>query len=320
MRGLVIEGGSVRFATDLPEPEPTPGESRVRVIRTGVCATDLALARGYMGFRGVPGHEFVGVALDGPHAGRRVVGEINAACGRCEACVRGDGRHCPTRSVLGILARPGAFAELLRLPDANLHAVPDDLPTDRAVFAEPLAAAFEIDEQLELAALSRGLVLGDGRLGLLCAQVLAQAGLRVDLAGRHPERGSWLPEGIRHVGTLPAEGGARYPLVVEATGDPQVFQQALGRVEPRGTLVLKTTSEAPAPLDLAPLVVDEIRVVGSRCGPFTPALAALESGAVRVDPMVHARYPLEEGARAFEHAGRAGTLKVLVDIDDDAPV
>ena len=320
MRGLELRAGEVRFRADLERPAPAPGECRVRVTRAGVCATDLALARGYMGFAGVPGHEFVGVALDGPLAGRRVVGEINAGCGRCKSCAAGLERHCPTRTVLGILGRPGAFAEELALPAGNLHPVPDAVPDDAAVFAEPLAAAFEIPAQVDLAAVGSALVLGDGRLGLLCAQVLALHGLPVHLYGRHPERAELLPSGCRHLGPPPAAApAARYHLVVEATGDPAMLQRALLFVRPRGMLVLKTTSERPAPLDLAPLVVDEITVVGSRCGPFAPALEALAAGSVAVLPLIHARFPLEEGPRALARASQPGTLKVLLDVEQEYP-
>jgi len=320
MRGLWIESGAVSFRADLTGPA-TPGspaasgdETRVRVLRAGVCATDLALARGYMNFRGVPGHEFVGLALDGPHANRRVVGEINAACGQpstCSACASGDERHCPRRTVLGILGRPGAFADELSLPTGNLHRVPAGVADEHAVFAEPLAAAFEIAEQLDLAAFDEALVLGDGRLGCLCAQVIASAGIRVELLGRHPERGEWLPQDVYHR-TSPSD--RRFPLVVEATGQPEVFQEALARVRPRGTLILKTTSEVPAQIDLAPLVIDEITVLGSRCGPFAPALAALAAGDVVVAPMIEQVYPLEEGPRAFAHAARPGTLKIQLEV------
>ena len=317
MRGLEIRAGEVVFRDDLPEPTPGPGECRVQVRRGGVCATDLALARGYMDFAGVPGHEFVGVALDGPLAGRRVVGDINAACGTCDTCAAGEGHHCPHRTVLGILGRPGAFAERLALPAANLFEVPEDLPDDLAVFAEPLAAAFEIPAQVDLGGLDRALVVGDGRLGLLCAQVLALELEEVHLAGRHPERGALAP-GVRHLGAggLGAcDPDLRYPLVVEATGDPGLLGEVLGFVRPRGMLVLKTTAEAPASLDLAPLVVDEITLVGSRCGPFRPALAALAAG--RIDPggLIEARFPLEDGPSAFERAAQPGVLKVLLDID-----
>ncbi|MEM7307834.1 MAG: alcohol dehydrogenase catalytic domain-containing protein [Planctomycetota bacterium] len=321
MRGLEIRSGQVAYRGDLPPPASlvagATDECRVRVTRAGVCATDLALARGYMGFAGVPGHEFVGVALDGPLAGSRVVGEINAACGRCEACRGGLDRHCPERTVLGILGRPGAFAEELTLPARNLHAVPEGVSDDEAVFAEPLAAAFEIPTQVDLAGAERAAVVGDGRLGLLCAQVVALGGVDVDLFGRHPERGEALPAAIQHRGALPGTPpapGGRYDLVVEATGDPRVLGQVLGFVRPRGILVLKTTTEAPASLDLAPLVVDEITLLGSRCGPFAPALDAMAAGSVVLTPWIHARFPLEEGPRAFARAAEPGTLKVLLDI------
>ncbi len=315
MRGLWVEGGKLSFRSDLEDPLAGSGETTVQVLQTGVCATDLALVRGYMDFRGVPGHEFVGRALDGPHAGQRVVGEINAGCGACPSCEREASRHCSRRSVLGILGRSGAFAERLSLPHANLHVLPEDLPTDRAVFAEPLAAAFEIPAQLDLSSHSRAWVLGDGRLGLLCAQVLALHGVEVGLFGRHPERGAWLPQGIRHLGELADTSPEPRALVVEATGDPAALPRALELCRPRGTLVLKTTSEAPTRLDLARIVVDEIRLQGSRCGPFEPAIEALRLGTVAVEPMIAARFPLEEGASAFELAGRRGTLKVLVEQD-----
>ena len=321
MRGLWIESGHVTCRSDLVPPQARAGETRVRLLSAGVCATDLALLAGYMDFRGVPGHEFVGVALDGPHRGKRVVGEINAACGECAACAAGRDRHCPERTVLGILGRPGAFAEELSLPHVNLHALPDGLTTDRAVFAEPLAAAFAIGEATELVPGQRAVVVGDGRLGLLCAQVLALSGLQVTVAGRHPERAELLPAGVRHVtGMLEGDPQALedcrgFDLAVEASGDPSVLQALFARVRPRATIVLKTTCERPAALDLASLVVDEIRLVGSRCGRFAPALEALAAGRINVDPMLSARYSLEQGKRAFEHAGQAGVLKVLIDND-----
>ena len=314
----MLEEGRVSYRTDLPDPEASDGETTVGVLRAGICATDLALARGYMNFAGIPGHEFVGRALDGPLKGQRVVGEINAACGSCVRCVaapNGRSRHCAQRSVLGILGRAGAFAERLTLPHENLHAVPDNVPDEFAVFAEPLAAAFEIVEQLGLSSrpsVDRALVLGDGRLGLLCAQVLASVGLHVAVAGRHPERALHFPA-LRHIGGIPGSDGAgldRWPLVVEATGDPDVLQQALGLVQPCGTLVLKTTAERPATLDLAGLVVDEITLLGSRCGPFEPAVAALSEGTLTLAPMIHGTLPLEEGVRGFERAARSGTLKI----------
>jgi len=320
VRALVVDAGRVAFCGDRAAPRREAGEARVRVRCAGVCSTDLALVRGYMGFSGIPGHEFVGEALDGPHRGRRVVGEINAACGACDTCRAGRPRHCPERTVLGLLGRGGAFAEELCLPAGNLHPVPDSVPDERAVFVEPLAAAFEIAEQVELRAGLRALVAGDGRLGILCAQVLRLAGLEVTLAGRHPERARWLPAGIAHrtdllEGQSPA-GEAPWELAVEATGDPAVLPRLLARMRPGGTVVLKTTSERSAPLDLAPAVVNELTLVGSRCGPFEPALAALATGQVVVEPMVQARYSLENGAAALAHAARPGVLKVLIDVEE----
>ena len=311
MRGLWFEDGAVRLRADLEAPASREGHTRVQVILAGVCATDLALRRGYMGFRGVPGHEFVGRALDGPLAGRRVVGEINAACGQCVWCAQGLGRHCPQRSVLGILNHGGAFAEQLVLPDGNLHPVPDAVSDRAATFSEPLAAACEILEQVDPASIGEALVVGDGRLGLLCAQVLGAAGVEVDVLGRHPERFAFT-RGVR--GWVDAPAGPSYPLVVEATGKPEVLQAALGWVHPRGSLVLKTTAERAAPLDLAPLVVHEITLIGSRCGPFEPALAALSSGQVDVEAMVHASLPLERGEEALDLADQRGVLKVLLEI------
>ena len=313
MRGVWIEDGEVRLRTDLPSPEPAPDETRVAVTRVGLCATDLALARGYMGFRGVPGHEFTGVALEGPLEGRAVVGEINAACGVCPRCRAGLERHCPERTVLGILGRPGAFAETLRMPTRNLHPLPEGLPLDRAVFAEPLAAAFEIPEQVDLAGFERRLVLGDGRLGLLCAQVLGLDGAAVDVAGRHPERLEGLSGDLRARGPLEGLGDGPWDLVVEATGRPEALPAALARVAPRGTLVLKTTAERAIPLDLTSLVVDEITLVGSRCGPFAPALEALADGRVHVEPLIEGRYGLEAAPEAFARAASGGVLKLLVE-------
>lgn len=316
MQGLHLERGRLRWRSDLPRPVPGPGEVRVRVLRAGICATDLALARGYMDFTGVPGHEFVGMALDGRLAGRRVVGEINAGCGTCADCARGDPRHCANRSVLGIAGRAGAFAEELVLPERNLEAVPDGVSTDAATFTEPLAAALQIGEQLALTPGTAALVAGDGKLGLLCAMTLARAGLAVTVCGRHPERAALVP-GCRFVGGWledDAPPPARFPLVVEATGRPEVLARALRCVAPRGTLVLKTTTERSVALDGARIVVDEIRVQGSRCGRFAPALAALAARALPVERLVAARYPLAAGETAFAHAARPGVLKVLLDV------
>lgn len=316
MRALHLCAGKLHLERRRPRPAARAGEVRVRVLLAGICATDLALRRGYMGFCGVPGHEFVGIALEGPLAGRRVVGEINASCGACSTCARCSARHCPQRTVLGILGRDGAFAEELSLPAANLHAVPASVGNRQALFSEPLAAAFEIAEQVELRADQRALVAGDGKLGLLCAHVLALHGLEVTVAGHHPERALLLPAGARHAGSLEdlRERGAQpFALAVEATGSPAGLAAVLAHLEPRGTLVLKTTCERPADLDLAGVVVNELTLVGSRCGPFEPALQALERGGIPLEGWIAATYPLEEAEAAMEHAARPGTLKVLIE-------
>lgn len=327
MKALVLDGLRLVYDAARAEPEPADGEAVVDVVRAGVCATDLALARGYMGFRGVPGHEFVGRAVSGPFAGRRVVGEINAGCGVCPLCLGGDPRHCATRTVLGIAGRDGAFAERLVLPEQNLLAVPDSVPDDAAILTEPLAAAFGVVERLGGALPERALVVGDGRLGLLCALALADVGVQVDVLGRHPERRSLLAESRPRLGPTPrhleralaAEDAAdaareRYPLVVEASGRSALLAAAASLVEPRGTLVLKTTSERAVDVDTAPWVVDEIAVVGSRCGRFAPALEALERGLVPHESFVSEHLPLCEGERAFERAASGGVLKVAIDI------
>ncbi len=314
MRGLWFENGTARLREDLSSPSAQPGCTRIRVTRAGVCATDLALRRGYMDFTGVPGHEFVGVAMDGPLAGQRVVGDINAGCGQCRSCREDNSHHCPQRTVLGILDHPGAFAEELILPDRNLVPVPDHVSDDAAVFTEPLAAALEIAEQVDLHQ-RRVLVAGDGRLGILICHAVAIAGGVPTCAGRHPERRGLLPDSATHVtGLLEDDAPERaFHVAVEATGDPEVLPRLMGHVRPRGTVVLKTTTERPTTMDLAPLVVDEITLVGSRCGPFHKAMTALADGAVDPRPMIVARYPLADAARGIEHAGQPGVLKVLMD-------
>jgi threonine dehydrogenase-like Zn-dependent dehydrogenase len=264
----------------------------------------------------------VGRALDGPLAGRRVVGEINAGCGSCPRCAAGDSRHCPRRTVLGILGRPGAFAERLALPTANLLPVPDGLPTEAAVFTEPLAAALALGEQIDPTPSTAALVAGDGRLGLLCAHALAHLGCPPTVAGHHPERASLLPPGARHVTDLLDDddpvGKRPFDLAIEATGHPEVLPRVLARVRPRGTIVLKTTSSHAVSLDLAPLVVDEQRLLGSRCGRFGPALELLAAGSVPVERLIAARYPLARAEEALAHAGRPGVLKVLLEVAPEA--
>lgn len=314
MKVVALEDAGVAIC-DRAEPEPREGWAIIRVRVAGICNTDLELARGYMGFRGVLGHEFAGTVDEGPvdWLGRRVVGEINFACGRCASCRTGLGRHCPTRSVLGILNADGAFAERVAVPLSNLHRIPAAVGDEQAVFVEPLAAAFEILEQVHIEPSTECLVFGDGKLGLLVAQVLDGAGARVAVAGKHPENHTVLVR--RGIETLAiADAAARTaPLVVDATGSGEGFARALAATQPRGTLVLKSTLAERMSVDMAPVVINEIRVVGSRCGPFAPALRALERGAIDVDSLVTARYRLDEAGAAFAHAAQPGTLKVLLD-------
>lgn len=319
MRALVVGGGRLTFEGARREPAATTGEVRVDVRLAGICATDLEIRRGYMGFEGVPGHEFVGIAREGRLAGRRVVGEINAACGDCERCARGLVRHCARRTVLGILGRDGAFADALALPERNLLPVPDGVPDEAAVFTEPLAAALEILAQVPTAAARRVAVLGDGRLGLLCSLALVAAGSRVVLFGRHPRKLALAARAGAETrdGAKACEGSLRatFPIVVEATGSAEGLGLALDLVEPRGTLVLKTTTRDLARESLARIVIDEVTVVGSRCGAFEPALQALESGSIDPKVLIDERFPLERGVEAFARAAAPGVLKVLLEVN-----
>jgi threonine dehydrogenase-like Zn-dependent dehydrogenase len=317
LRGLWLEGQALRLRDDLATPVPPPGEALVRVRTAGICNTDLELVRGYYPYAGVPGHEFVGTVEEARGApewvGRRVVGEINAACGACFTCRAGRRSHCEKRTVLGIVARNGAFASHLTLPIENLHAVPDALPDALAVFSEPTAAALELQQQVRVATGDRAVVIGAGKLGHLVAQTLAVTGCRLQVIGRSPRPLELLA--ARGIATASAHAieprGA--DLVVECTGHPDGLELARRAVRPRGTIVLKSTYHGKAEVDLARFVVDEITLVGSRCGPFAPALELLAAG--RVDPraLVDARYPLSDAVAAFEHAARPGTLKILVD-------
>lgn len=304
---------------EVARPEPLADEALVRVSLAGICATDLELIRGYMNFRGVLGHEFVGVVV-GPEAhpllGRRVVGEINCGCGDCPWCAGGMERHCPERSVLGILDRPGAFAEYTCLPSRNLHPIPDAVEDEAAVFCEPLAACFEVIEQFPEIVEREVLVIGDGRLGLLQTQVLHTAGARVCLLGRHPEKMALLASLEIPVWSDPAQavcsGGEGWPVVIEATGAAEGFSLAVSKAKPRGVLVLKSTVASEARLNLSSVVVDEITILGSRCGPFAPAIRALETDAVRTSSMIHGRFALRNAPEAFEKAREKGIIKVLL--------
>jgi threonine dehydrogenase-like Zn-dependent dehydrogenase len=317
MRALLWDG-SVARVVDQPRPAPQSGMALVRVRLAGICNTDLELTKGYMSFRGVLGHEFVGTVEDGPPEWRqqRVVGDINFGCGACPHCVRGLQRHCPTRRVMGILDADGAFAEFVAVPIANLHLVAATVPDDAAVLTEPLAAAYEILEQIHVRPGTDSIVLGDGKLGLLVAQVLHQAGARVLAVGKHEEKlGVLRRRGIATV-TLQNWSGAA-DLVVEASGSPSGFATAVKATRPRGTLVLKSTCAAAAPLNLAPLVINEITVVGSRCGSFPPALRALTTGSIDVRSLISERLPLSAGVQALQRAASPDVLKVLLEVSPE---
>jgi threonine dehydrogenase-like Zn-dependent dehydrogenase len=299
---------------DLPE---RGSEALVRVLLSGICRTDLEIARGYAGFKGTIGHEFVGVVEAAPNetmVGERVVGEINVGCGECDLCMAGDPRHCSRRSVLGIVGRDGAHAAYLKLPLANLLPVPDTIADEHAVFAEPLAAACGIMERAEVTKDKNVAVIGDGKLGLLCAQALSLTGAPVLLIGKHPEKMRIAER--RGIETATAKQGAQrkneFDVVVEASGSPAAFGVALDLLRPRGVLVLKSTFEGTTEVNAARMVVDEITVLGSRCGRFQPALELLRRGAIDVDSLISEEHPLSNGVLAMERAGKKGVLKVFL--------
>jgi len=314
MRALVWNGRALRCEANYVSPAPRDRHVIAKVSLAGICDTDLQIFQGYMGFRGIPGHEFVGTVSAGlaPWLGKRVVGEINFACGDCDFCRRDLGRHCPDRSVMGILNADGAFAEYVSIPVANLHVVPDNVSDEEAVFTEPLAAAFEILEQIQINPGDQILVLGDGKLGFLCAQVLKLTGANVTVVGKHAEKLSLIKRCAIRTVHLDDWQQKSFDLVVDATGSESGLQLAMSAVRPRGTLVLKSTIAREHRLSLAPLVIHEITVVGSRCGPFAVALEALAQKSVSVTPLIEEIYALAEGIDAAAHASRPGTRKILL--------
>lgn len=329
MQALTLEGGRLVFRDDQPIPEPKPDEALIRVTLTGICSTDLEMVKGYVpGFCGVLGHEFVGVveqvgAADAAEwLGRRVVGAINIGCRRCSVCLGEGPEHCLNRTVLGIHDRDGVFADYLTLPIVNLLPVPDAIADEEAVFTEPLAAAVRIREQIAVRPTARVAVVGPGRLGLLVAQVMALGASDVTVLGRRPETLALPAELGLKTGLVDEQPDNSCDLVVEATGSDAGLAHSLRIVRPQGTLVLKSTFHGNADVNLTKLVVGEISVQGSRCGPFAPALRLLESSTglkgpsaglgVQVRPLIEAEYPLRDGLRAFEHAARPGVRKVLL--------
>jgi threonine dehydrogenase-like Zn-dependent dehydrogenase len=333
MKALRYENGSLSLS-DVPKPV-ADGEALVRVTLSGICNTDIEIARGYAGFEGTLGHEFVGVIDEVSEArasaraslqsepsltvglltrGTRVVGEINAGCGTCDLCRAGDPRHCPNRTVLGIVGRDGAHAEFLKLPIANLLPVPDEVSDERAVFAEPLAAAYGILERVSITEDTRVAVIGDGKLGLLCAQAIATTGAKLTLIGKHKNKLAIAARrGIETISVNDAtKRASQFDVTVEASGSSSGFALAQDMLHPRGTLVLKSTFQGKTEIDAARIVVNEISVVGSRCGRFAPALELLKNGEVDVESLIENEFPLSAGVRAMERASEPGVLKVLL--------
>lgn len=314
MLAVHLEAGQV-IVTDVPLPVRPPRFALIRTLVAGICNTDLELQRGYYGFCGTPGHEFVGEVLESDDPSllnKRVVGEINLACGHCDFCVIGLGRHCPHRTVLGIVNHPGAFAEYLTLPEINLHVVPDEIPTEHAVFVEPLAAACEILDQVQIPPGEHVAVLGDGKLGLLVAQVLHTHGCQVVLYGHHENKLALVRKlGIQAV-TAELHPDFVYPLVVECTGSQRGLQDAVRMTRPRGTVVMKSTMHGNVSIDTAPVIVNELTLAGSRCGRFEPALELLRAGKIDLFGLISAEFRLRQAPVAFDEASRRGILKVLL--------
>jgi threonine dehydrogenase-like Zn-dependent dehydrogenase len=316
MKAIVFDG-KLKYVKNYPTPVPGEGEALIRVKLAGICNTDLEIVKGYLGFRGTLGHEFVGTVAevkgkDQRLVGKRVVGEINCGCGVCEYCRKGIRSHCPSRKTLGILEKDGCFAEYVTLPVDSLLEVPDNVADEEAVFAEPLAAAFEITDQIQIKPTDRVLVLGDGKLGILAALVLGLTQADVTLAGKHEKKLEIArARKINTVGVKDLEIVKQYDVVVEATGSPAGFDLALQLVRPRGAIVLKTTAAQGKEINLAPIVIDEIQVIGSRCGPFAPALRALSKKALDVKPLISSIYKPEDAMRAFKKAASKDSLKVI---------
>lgn len=318
MHALVVpatEPRQIEFRGDYPTPRPAPGEVLIRVHVAGICATDLEITCGYMQFAGVPGHEFVGTVVQGSPQliGQRVVASINCACGRCEICGHGWPNHCPRRTVLGIAGRDGAFADYLTVPESNCHVLPPELPDEEAVFVEPLAAAAHVRDELPAARRLRVAQLGCGRLGMLIAQVLAQEPLDLTIFGRNPRTlGLCRHWGLPALHVDESEHRAGFDVVVECTGSPDGLRRALQLCAPRGTIILKSTYAERANVDLAPIVIHETRLIGSRCGEFRPAIELLANRRVRVAELITATFPLSDGVQALAAASQPEHIKVLL--------
>ncbi|MDB4731526.1 alcohol dehydrogenase catalytic domain-containing protein [bacterium] len=315
MKAVVLGDGELKFENNY-QPKLSSSEVEVKVLQAGVCETDLQLVRGYMGFSGVLGHEFVGIAQTRKFAGQRVVGEINCACNDCSYCSKGLQNHCPQRTVIGILNHDGAFAESVSVPEKNLHGIPDNVTNDQAVFVEPLAAAFQIPAQIDLSSFNKIVLLGDGRLGNLCAQVISIDNTSLTVVGKHPEKLSRLQSlGIETALLSEFDEKQSADLVVDCTGSRNGMEAAIQIVKPRGTIVLKSTFAGQNGPNLAEIVIHEINLIGSRCGPFETAIQALAQKSIEVDSLITSRFSIDEAVAAFETAKQKDQLKVLLEID-----
>lgn len=316
MRAIVFNK-DLKYVTDYPVPRPNHDEALIRVTHAGICNTDIEITRGYMGFKGIPGHEFVGVVercSDKGLVGKRVAGEINLGCGKCALCRNQMQNHCSDRSVLGILNKDGVFAEYVTLPVRNLHKIPKSISDEEAVFIEPLAAVYEILDQTCISSSDKVCVLGDGKLGLLAAQALAAAGSRVIAVGRHREKLSILDESGIHTGLSRDLSDRDFDIVIDCTGSPSGIRTALQIVKPGGRIVLKTTTAKKVQIDMNQFVINEISLIGSRCGPFLPAIKAIKSRQIDLYPLISDVFPIEDGVKAFQHASSKSALKVILKV------
>jgi len=318
MRALWLENQLLSFRDDLPIPQPSDDEVLIKVISAGICATDLELIKGYYSFNGIPGHEFVGLVVMSPSdpywLNKRVVGEINISCRECETCLRGNHNHCEQRKVLGIKGKNGAFAEYLTLPIGNIHALPDTISNDKAVFTEPLAAAMQILKQVNINSTNKVLIIGAGRLGQLIARVIQQQHCDLQVVVKYDDQKELLDDlGIQTISESNVTLG-KFDIVVDASGSKSGIDTALKAVRPRGIVVMKSTTADTMNVNLSQIVVNEVTIIGSRCGPFKPVLTLLETE--KIDPltMISARYPIGSGLTAFQKAVEPGVMKVIIDI------
>jgi len=319
MKAVVFKKDKINIS-EIDQPVRKSGEALIKIIYTGICNTDIEIIKGYMNYEGILGHEFVGRVVESDDKelhNKRVVGEINFGCGNCSWCLSGMSRHCPNRSVLGILNKNGAMAEYLTLPKKNLFVIPDSVTNKQAVFTEPIAAAFEILEQIHIQPNDEVLLLGDGKLGQLIARVLNASGFNLTVVGKTQSKLNLLNEKGIHTKLLDDFEKNQFPIVIEATGNIGGFDLAMQCTQPRGTLVLKSTIAAESGMNLAPIVINEINMIGSRCGPFKPALDFLEKNRIQVDDLISAKFPASETEQAFEKAKMSESLKVLIKFDNE---